>query len=152
MDSPTVVSKPKQPLVARMGFFVLGGVLSSTLNWTILNAAMHFFKWSYAQGYACSAASTAVVLFLWSYYINFRTSRVWKNCLGRYLVCWAAALLLNYLIGVSGLKHFGSSRLLQLLVIGVVQSFTGGIKFVLYHFWVFPHADAPEKPPAEVAS
>ena len=37
-------------------------------------------------------------------------------------------------------------------MIGIVQSITGGIKFLLYHFWVFPHAEpAPGEPAAEAA-
>jgi len=129
--------------VARLGFFVLGGVGSTAVNSSILNAALHFLHWNYAAGYALSACSTAVIFFLWSYFINFRTSLVWKNCIGRYITCFLLALLFNYLIGLSGLKHFGSSNLMRILVIGVVQSFTGGIKFLLYHFWVFPYAEGP---------
>ena len=50
---------------------------------------------------------------------------------------------MTYLIGLCGLKKFGSTGLVGFLVIITVQSFTGGIKFLLYHFWVFPHADGP---------
>ncbi len=150
---PASNPKPKQPLVARLGFFVLGGVGSTTLNSSILDATRHFWGWPYAAGYAFSAASTALVFFLWSYFINFRTSRVWKNCLGRYIACVLLALFINYLIGLFGLKHFGTTRLARFAVIGVVQSFTGGIKFLLYHFWVFPHADgAAPKEPSAIAS
>jgi len=144
MDSP-IPSKPqpKQPLVARLGFFVLGGVGSTSLNKSILAATQHFWGWPVAAGFAFSAASTAAVFFLWSYFINFRTSKVWKNCLGRYITCFLLALLMTYLIGLCGLKKFGSTGLVGFLVIITVQSFTGGIKFLLYHFWVFPYADGP---------
>jgi putative flippase GtrA len=144
-STPVSKKQTKQPLAARLGFFVLGGVGSTTLNSSILDATKHFWGWPYVAGYAFSAASTALVFFLWSYFINFRTSRVWKNCLGRYVACVLLALLMNYLIGICGLKHFGSTRLARFLVIGVVQSFTGGIKFLLYHFWVFPYADGPAR-------
>jgi len=145
-------AKPKQPLVARLGFFVLGGVGSTVINKNILNATQHFWGWPVVAGYAFSATSTAFIFFLWSYFINFRTSRVWKNCLGRYVACVLLSLLMNYLIGVCGLKQFGSAGLVGYLVIGCVQSFTGGIKFLLYHFWVFPYADTPRKTPAPVPS
>jgi len=152
MDSPTAsTARPKQPLVARLGFFGLGGVGSTTLNSSILSASKHFWGWPDAAGYALSAASTAFVFFLWSYFINFRTSRVWKNCLGRYIACVLLALLMNYLIGLFGLKHFGSTWLARFAVIGVVQSFTGCIKFLLYHFWVFPYADGPAAKQAALA-
>jgi putative flippase GtrA len=154
MDSPTVSNpQPKQPLVARLGFFVIGGVGSTTLNSSILNLAKHYWGWPDALGYALSVASTALVFFLWSYFINFRTSRVWKNCLGRYIACVLLALLINYVIGICGLKRYGSTNVSRFIVILIVQSFTGGIKFLLYHFWVFPYADGPaSKEPAAVAS
>ena len=50
---------------------------------------------------------TAFVFFLWSYFVNFRTSRVWQNCLGRYLACVVLACLMNYAIGLFGLKQYG---------------------------------------------
>jgi len=146
MDSPVEnVPKqpPKQPLVARIGFFVLGGVCSTALNSTVLDYAWRHLHWPYVFAYALSAASTAVIFFLWSYYVNFRTSRVWKNCLGRYVGVVLLALLFNYIIGVCGLKQVAGTYWMHVLVIGVVQSFTGGVKFLLYHFWVFPYADAP---------
>ena len=157
MESPTVSKKqPKQPLVARLGFFVLGGVGSTTLNSSILNLTRHWgwpLVFGYdVLGYAFSTACTAFVFFLWSYFINFRTSRVWKNCLGRYIACVLLALLMNILIGVCGLKQFGSTGLDRFIVIGIVQSFTGGIKFLLYHFWVFPYAESARKDPAVAAS
>ena len=142
-STPVSQPKPRQPLVARLGFFVLGGVGSTAVNSTILNLAMHHLAWKYPAAYALSAGSTAVIFFLWSYFVNFRTSLVWKNCIGRYLACFLLALLFNYIIGVTGLKHYGSSNLMRILVIGVVQSFTGGVKFLLYHFWVFPYAERP---------
>jgi putative flippase GtrA len=143
MESDTATPKPKQPLVARLGFFVLGGVGSTAVNSSLLNFATVHLHWPTVLGYAFSASSTAVIFFLWSYFINFRTSRVWKNCMGRYIACFLLALLINYLIAVSGLKHFGSTNVSRVIVIGIVQSFTGGIKFLLYHFWVFPHAEDP---------
>ncbi len=139
----TAKPTPKQPLVARLGFFVVGGCFSAAVNKGLLSVAQHFWAWPIPAAYAFSACSTAGVFFLWSYFINFRTSLVWKDCIGRYIAVFLLALLMNYLIGVCGLKQFGSKGLVGYLVIVCVQSFTGGIKFLLYHFWVFPHADAP---------
>jgi len=153
MESPTISNQPpKQPLVNRLGFFVLGGVGSASLNYGLLTAANHFFGWPDSIAYAFSVGLSACVLFFWSYYVNFRTSLVWKNCLGRYIACFLLALLINYLLGRSGLKHYGTTHLVRFLIVACVQSFTGGIKFLLYHFWVFPYADPPQKEPAPAAS
>ncbi|MGA3170817.1 MAG: hypothetical protein ABSE62_07360 [Chthoniobacteraceae bacterium] len=144
MESPTAVKKPtKQPLVNRLGFFVLGGCFSAAINKNLLAAGQHFFGWPLPVAFAFSASSTAVILFLWSYFVNFRTSRVWKDCLGRYITVFLLALLMTYLIGVCGLKQFGSKGWVGFLVIMCVQSFTGCIKFLLYHFWVFPRQEEP---------
>ncbi len=156
MESPSTPAlgepkQAKQPLVARLGFFVLGGLGSTALNKSILSVTQHL-GWPLAAGYAASASSTAVIFFLWSYFINFRTSRVWKDCLGRYMTVFLFSLLMNYLLGLCGLKHFGSRGLVGFLVIGCVQSFTGLIKFLLYHFWVFPHADKSAVPPDPAAA
>ena len=155
MDTPAAAKspQPKQPLTTRIGFFVLGGLGSTSLNWSVLHFATHILGWPQDYGFALSTVSTAFVFFLWSYFVNFRTSRVWKNCLGRYIACQLLIILMTYLIGRSGLRHFGPTPFLKYLVILVVQSFTGSIKFFLYHLWVFPHADGPvAKEPAVVAS
>jgi len=149
---PSPAPAKKQPLVARLGFFVLGGGASAWINTHLLEFAMQRWHWPYYEGYAFSASSTAFVFFLWSYFVNFRTSRIWKHCLGRYATTFLLALLLNYLIALCGLKRFGSSHLARLCVVYSVQSFTGGIKFLLYHFWVFPHADAAPEESAPAAS
>jgi hypothetical protein len=152
MESPTVSKTPaKQPLVNRIGFFILGGLGTSSFNKGVLSLTQHFWHWHVAAGFALSAASTAVVAFLWSYFINFRTSRAWKNCIGRYLTCFLLALLITYLIGVCGLKKFGSTGFVGFSVIVIVQSFTGVIKFLLYHYWVFPHVEPPSQEPAAAA-
>jgi len=139
----------KQPLVNRLGFFVLGGAGSWALNYSILTLAGSHLHLPDSQAYALSVASTAVILFLWSYFVNFRTSRMWHDCLGRYLCAMLLAALVNYLIGLLGLKHFGSTKLARGCVVFVVQSFTGCIKFLLYHFWVFPHTEKAEAPQTE---
>jgi hypothetical protein len=149
MDSATSTTQPKQPLVARLGFFVLGGVGSTTINSTILDLTRHFLGWPYSTAYAVSLSSTAVLFFLWSYFVNFRTSLVWKNSLGRYIAAFLFILLLNYLITSTGLKQYNATRLIRFLLILSVQSFTGTIKFLIYHFWVFPHAaHPPDKSPS----
>ncbi len=85
MESPTV--SKKQPIHIRLMFFVLGGGMSSLLNTGIFRISHKLFHWPDSAAYGLSVVTTAVVFFVWSYYVNFRTTRVWKDCLPRYLGC-----------------------------------------------------------------
>jgi putative flippase GtrA len=137
MESPTV--SKKQPIHIRLMFFVLGGGMSSLLNTGIFRISNQLFHWPDSAAYGLSVVTTAAVFFVWSYYVNFRTTRVWKDCLPRYLGCLVICNALNYLIGLSGIKKFGTSFLTTLLVVAAVYSVTGCVKFLLYNFWVFPN-------------
>jgi len=136
MESPPV--SKKQPVIVRLMFFVIGGGMSSLLNTGILWLANKVFGWPKSEAVALSVVTTAVVFFLWSYYVNFRTTRAWKECLPRYLGCLLICNALNYLIVLSGVKKFGAGFWTAYLVVAVVYSMTGCVKFLLYNYWVFP--------------
>ena len=52
-------------------------------------------------------------------------------------------------LGLAGPEAKNATRLIRFLLILSVQSFTGTIKFLIYHFWVFPHAaHPPDKSPS----
>jgi hypothetical protein len=144
----TIAPKPKQPIHVRVAFFVVGGAMSVALNKSILNFLQNKIGWPQSEAFAASVVTTAIVFFLWSYYINFRTSTAWKNCLPRYLAVLLFCNFLNYLIGLSGFKEFGSGGWKGVVVIAAVYSFTGCVKFVLYNFWVFPSGGAGAPPSA----
>jgi len=147
--SPLPAEKPKQPLVNRLIFFVIGGGLSSLLNTSILWFAEKALHWPKSYALALSVVITAVVFFIWSYYINFRTSKDWKNCLPRYLGCLVITNILNYVITLSGIKKFGTgSFLMSWLIVTAVYSVTGCVKFVLYNYWVFPRGGDGAPPSA----
>ena len=138
----------KQSLPTRVLFFAIGGALSSGLNTGIFkffSLALHLPR---PGALACSILTTTVIFFLWSYHINFRTSQVWKNCIGRYLTCVATCQLTNYAVVSTCMSFWGSEwKKLWLINVGVM-SVTGGVKFLLYHFWVFPPGKDAELVPA----
>jgi hypothetical protein len=142
------IPKPKQPLYVRAAFFVIGGVASVLLNKGIMGLLEHRLGWPEKGAFAVSVCVTAVVFFCWSYFVNFRTSVAWKDCLPKYLTVLVFTNFLNYLIGLTGFHKFGSKGLTGYLVIGVVYSFTGCLKFVLYNNWVFPHGGKGSPPSA----
>jgi len=128
----------KQSLPARVLFFAIGGALSSGLNtgiFKLFSAVLHLPR---SVALAVSIIVTTVVFFLWSYYVNFRTSQVWKNCIGRYLTCVATCQAINYAVAFTCIGIWGSEWKKVYLINVAVMSVTGGVKFLLYHFWVFP--------------
>lgn len=122
--------------------------MSSLLNTGILWLAHTVFGWPKNAAVALSVATTAVIFFIWSYFVNFRTARGWKECLPRYLGCLLICNALNYLIVLSGIKKFGAGFWTAYVVIVVVYSLTGCVKFVLYNYWVFPGGGESAPPSA----
>lgn len=135
--------KAKQPLVERMIWFVVGGVGSAGMNTVLTQLFDHFLHWRTGPSLAASFAIMTVFFFGWNYFINFRTSVVWHDCIWRYLGSVAVCYGLNLLIAFSAIKRLGAEKSLsRFLIIASVLSITGGVKFLLYHFWVFPHGRA----------
>ena len=49
---------------------------------------------------------------------------------------------------MSGIKKFGAGFWVAYVVVVVVYSVTGCVKFLLYNFWVFPNATTSTPPTA----
>ncbi|MEA3186393.1 MAG: hypothetical protein QOD99_223 [Chthoniobacter sp.] len=123
-----------------MLWFVVGGVGSAGMNTLLTQFFDHQLRWRTGPSLAVSFAIMTVFFFLWNYFINFRTSVNWHECLWRYLGSVAVCYGINLLISFSAIKRFGAEKSWQrFLIIAGVLSITGGVKFLLYHFWVFPH-------------
>ena len=138
IDPPRAI--PRQSLFSRLFWFGIGGVLSTGLNagpFKIFRDTLHWPQWA---AYATSLVIVTIVFAIWNYFINFRTDRSLRECTARYLVCIAFCALLNYTIVLSGLKAWADG---WLLIIATVQVAMGGVKFLLYHRWVYHHAPAP---------
>ena len=92
---------------------------------------------------ACSMAVSASFFFVWNYFINFRTDVRKRDALGRYLVAVVCMWALSSLL-LTVLKHFDAHMAFSLgkfpldLDIVATQFFLSGLKFFLYHKWVFP--------------
>lgn len=145
-------AQKKQSLINRVFWFGVGGGFSSGLNTGVMRLLCDGLHWPKAAALGVSIPVTAVVFFLWSYFINFRTSQVWKDCLHRYLACVVACQLTNYLVSLTCIRIWGTNWTKIYFINVGVMSITGGIKFLLYHFWVFPHGRdetlVPATPPA----
>lgn len=137
------MAPPQQPLRARVLWFGVGAVV----NYLLITTP---FRWLAANTslpvWAISASSVGVAtsfFFGWNYFVNFRTEARAGTVLGRYL----AAVVVMWLLAsamLTLLKHIDldlassiGNTTLDLDVIGT-QFFLGGLKFTLYHKWVFP--------------
>lgn len=137
-------AKAQQPILERLLWFVVGGAGSAGMNTLFTQFFDQYLGWRTGPSLAVSFAIMVVFFFAWNYYVNFRTSVVWHNCLPRYLGCVAVCYALNLLITFSAIKRLGAEKSLErFFIIAIVFSLTGGVKFLLYHFWVFPHGRPP---------
>jgi putative flippase GtrA len=138
----------RQSLMSRLFWFGVGGALSVGLNagpFFLLREKLHLPN---AVAYAVSLTLVTVIFAVWNYYLNFRTECSLRECTARYLVCIAFCAALNYAVVLPALHLIEKTPALAhwphlwLLVIATVQVTMGGVKFLLYHHWVYPHAPA----------
>lgn len=131
-------------------------MLQSRIVWFIAGAAVNYlliatpFKWLRTHTglpiwavAACSLAVSTTFFFAWNYFINFRTDSRKRDALARYLTAVACMWALSS-ITLTILKHYDAKMALNLgripldLDIIATQFFLSGLKFFLYHIWVFP--------------
>ena len=131
-------------------------MLRSRFFWFLAGAGVNYlliatpFKWLTANTHlsileksACSMAVSTAFFFAWNYFVNFRTDSRKRDALARYvaavLCMWALssatlALLKNFDMHMA----FSIGKFALDLDIVATQFFLSGLKFFLYHKWVFP--------------
>jgi hypothetical protein len=141
--------KQHRAVIMRVFWFGVGGVLSILFNaglFGFLTAGLFLGRHLLIAGlhinrylaYGSSLAAVNVLLFVWNYFVGFRTTSHWTVAARRQAVCIGSSNLLNYAFEVILQGIFPQW---QSAVIAAVQIFIAGFKFVLYHYWVYP---APE--------
>jgi hypothetical protein len=132
-----------QRLSSRVLWFGVGAVLNYVLiavpfKW--LSAHSHWPVWGSS---ACSVGVAAIFFLAWNVFVNFRTDGRLKTVLPRYLAAVLGMWLLSSAV-LTALKHVDINLAsmvgnipLDFEVIGT-QCFIAGLKFTLYHKWVFP--------------
>ncbi|MEO7192080.1 MAG: hypothetical protein ABI051_13590 [Vicinamibacterales bacterium] len=137
----------RQRLSSRLLWFAVGAVLNYALiAWPFkwFSAHTHWPVWVTS---ACSVGLAAVFFLAWNLFVNFRTDGRLVAVLPRYLVAVIGMWLLSSAV-LTTLKHIDiqlASNVggvpLDFDVIGT-QCFLAGLKFALYHKWVFPVSTA----------
>jgi putative flippase GtrA len=136
----------QQSILSRLFWFGVGGGLSVAINASIFFLIRDWLGWPEAGALAVSLVVVTTVFAIWNYRLNFRTNRDWRECLARYLAAVAFCFVLNYAIGLTGIKQLGGTRLRILGVLFTVQVLVSGVKFLLYHHWVYPRAAVGSQP------
>ncbi len=142
MTDPTATAPARQPLISRLFWFGVGGGFSVMLN-------LGPFHWMRTHGGLSDGAALAVSLLcvtvifsIWNYFVNFRTTRGWRECQVRYLAAVGFCYLLTYSLALTGIKHWAHTPLMTYAIVAGTQIAVSGVKFLLYHSWVYPHAEA----------
>jgi hypothetical protein len=141
----TVRAVPRRPqsLRSRLFWFAAGAGVNYLLiatPFTWLSANTRFPIWAIS---ACSVGFSSVFFLAWNYFVNFRTEASRPLVLARYLSAVVVLWLLSSAV-LTALKHVDArlafdigGTALDLDIIGT-QCFLSGLKFLLYHRWVFP--------------
>ena len=137
-------------IFSRIFWFILGGPLSLGLNSTIFFTAQ-WLRLSDPVALGISLTTTTVVFSVWNYFINFRSSSNFAECLPRYLAALGCCFAVNYAISLTGFKQFAhDDKLLKFAVMAASTIIVSGVKFLLYHFWVYPHTPPSKDPVGSV--
>ena len=143
MEQTSSPDSARQALRSRVVWFFAGAavnylVISTPFKWLTAHTQMPVWAVS-----ACSLGISACFFFVWNYFINFRTDARKRDALTRY----AAAVVCMWALSsatLTVLKHFNAhlafnvGRIPLDLDIVATQFFLAGLKFFLYHHWVFP--------------
>ena len=127
----------------RILWYGVAAIVTVPLNPALFALFHDVLGWVNWIAYAFSLALVNVLQFIWSYNIGFRTSEHWTTSAKRQGATLVGTNLLNYLIVIALQAVFPQW---QKLIIVAVQVFIAGVKFIVYHYWVYP--DRPDSPRA----
>ena len=149
MKDLSEIEPPQQRQMVRRRF--LWFLAGAGVNYLLISTPLKYLRThaglSLAVAVPCSMAVSATFFFLWNYFINFRTDARKRDALRRYLIAvvcmWALSSgLLFWLKHVDARMAFSLGKFPLDLDIVATQFFLSGLKFFLYHKWVFPLPNA----------
>ena len=132
---PVPAGPAATPLLMRIFWYGVAGVVTLSLNPALFTLFHEVFGWVEFVALGVSLALVAVLQFIWSYFVGFRTQDHWTVSARRQGLTLAAAFLLSYVLGLMLLPVFPR---FQKSVLVAVQIFVAAVKFVVYHYWVYP--------------
>jgi hypothetical protein len=139
MNEPHVVHRGLhheiRAVILRLIGFVAGGALSYGLNLGAFLLLHERLAADHDVAYAISLTLVTGVNFAWSYVVNFRTDATIRSCLPRYAATLLSCFVLNYALAQAGFAAWPDRE--KSVILGALVA-AAGVKFVVYHLWVFP--------------
>jgi hypothetical protein len=136
------MAQSPQRLQFRLLWFGVGAVLNYVLMATTFKWLSAYTHWPVWASSASSVGVATIFLLAWNVLVNFRGNGRVVTILPRYLSTVVGIWLLSSVV-LTGLKHIDINLVaaignipLDFDVIGT-QCFLAGLKFTLYHKWVF---------------
>ena len=136
---PAPAGPAATPLLMRIFWYGVAGVVTIALNPALFRLFHHTLGWSNYAAYAVSLTLVNVLQFIWSYFVGFRTSERWTVAARRQGTVFVGANVLNYGLVVALQAVFPAWKE---AVIVAVQVVIAAVKFVVYHYWVYPDRPA----------
>lgn len=142
-NNPPISKTRRQQLRSRVFWFLAGATVNYLLISTPFNYLRAHTKLPTLAVSACSIGVGTLFFFLWNYFINFRTDARKRDALARYVLAVICMWLLStatltVLKSFNARLSFSIGRFPLDLDIVATQFFLSGLKFFLYHVWVFP--------------
>jgi len=150
----TVVIGPS--IFSRIFYFILGAPMSYGIKTGIFFLLTRHLGYSERIAYFVSLSVITVFFSLWNYFVNFRSARNYAESLPRYIAALGFCAATDYLLAQTGFKHLSKTAfaqqaahshwmwLLQAAIIMASTCTVSVLKFLLYNYWVYPHAPTPK--------
>jgi putative flippase GtrA len=135
--------KKAASLWERIFWYGVAGVVTIALNPALYTLFNDVFGWVNWVAYALSLGLVNILQFIWSYHVGFRTTDHWTTSAKRQGVTLVGSNLLNYFM-VIGLQAVFPQW--EKIIIVAVQVFIAGVKFIVYHYWVYPERPDSAQP------
>ena len=132
----------QQTFFSRVFWFGVGGGLSVMLNLGPFHWMRTHAKLPDAVALGISLLCVTIIFSVWNYFLNFRTQRGFRECQTRYLTAMSFCYVLTLSLALTGIKRWGDTNALAYSIVAVCQVAVAGLKFVLYHHWVYPRESA----------
>ena len=136
---PAPAGPAATPLLMRIFWYGVAGVVTIALNPALFTLFHDVLGWANYAAYAVSLTLVNVLQFIWSYFVGFRTRERWTVSARRQGTVLVAANVLNYGLVVALQAVFPA---FEKLIIVAVQVVIAAVKFVVYHYWVYPDRPA----------
>lgn len=136
----------RKTFFSRVFWFGIGGSLSVFLNVKLFKWFILEFSLPNWEAIAISFALVTTLNLFWNYHVNFKSHRGWKDSTIRYFIALGFCFSVTYLLTLYGFHLFDNGNMSRKQwIAGIVQVGGAGLKFLVYHFWVYPEKHGGDK-------